>query len=135
MALIRRIEPKAVICGHSPVGADLAPRLAFRLESAVVTGCIDAGLDGGTLRLTRPCYGGKANEVVSVKTSPVVMTAKAKYFGPAMRDDDADGTVEQIQSVLDPATVRTKVREVRRDPGDGVMLENARGRSVVAAVG
>ena len=47
-------------------GADLAPRLAFRLEAAAATGCVGVGLDAGVLRFTRPCYGGNVRETVSL---------------------------------------------------------------------
>jgi electron transfer flavoprotein alpha subunit len=133
LAVIAHSRPKAVIVGHSSVGADLAPRLAFRLDSAVVTACIDARVHDDKLHLTRPCYGGKANEVVSVSTSPVVFTIKAKSFEALPRRDNAMGSIVRMTSVLDPTTVRTKVREVRRNPSEGVTLESA--RAIVAGGG
>lgn len=133
LAMVERVQPHAVLGAHSAVGADLAPRLAFRLGSTVVTGCIDARVHDGRLHLTRPCYGGKANEVVSVSTAPVVFTVKAKYFQAMPEDDAAKGEIVRVPSALDPASVRTALREVRRNPSEGATLESA--RTIVAGGG
>jgi len=123
--MIRQAQPDAVMVGHTPLGADLAPRLAFRLGTAIATSCIAVSAADGKFLLTRPCYGGKAHEVVSIATSPAVFTIKPKSFAPRAPRDNATGEVVRLDSVLDPAGVRTKVREVRRDASDGARLESA----------
>jgi electron transfer flavoprotein alpha subunit len=133
VAMIGRVRPDAVMVGHTALGADLAPRLAFRLGTTVVTGCNKVVIEGDDLLLTRPCYGGKAEEVVSMRTSPAMFTIKSKCFEPIASEDSRAGTVVPVDSVLDPASVRTKVREVRRDAGDGARLESA--RTIVAGGG
>ena len=37
--IVADAAPAAVLIGHTVSGADLAPRLAFRLDTAVATGC------------------------------------------------------------------------------------------------
>lgn len=133
LAMIDRARPDAVILGETAFGADLAPRLAFRLGTTVATGCNRVSNDGGKLLLTRPCYGGRAEEVVSILTSPAVFTVKPKCFEPWPKQDHRGGEVVRMASVLDPASVRTKVREVRVDADDGARLESA--RTVVAGGG
>jgi electron transfer flavoprotein alpha subunit len=125
IATIGQVRPDAVMVGHTPLGADLAPRLAFRLGTAVATGCIGVFVAGGRLRLTRPCYGGKAEEVVSLLTKPAVFTVRPKCFAPRPAQGRRSGEVVTLVSVLDPASVRTRVREVRRDAGGGDRLESA----------
>lgn len=133
VAMIGHVRPDAVMIGHTPLGADLAPRLAFRLGTSVATGCNRVSVEGGILLLTRPCYGGKAEEIVSMLTAPALFTVKSKCFHPIPKRDNRSGEVVQIDSVLDPVDVRTKVREVRRDASDGARLESA--RTVVAGGG
>lgn len=133
VAMIVQARPDAVMVGHTPLGADLAPRLAFRLGTTVATGCNHVSVEGGKLLLTRPCYGGKAEEVVSMLTSPALFTVKPKCFQPRPKQGNRGGEVVRMDSVLDPASVRTKVREVRREVSDGARLESA--RTVVAGGG
>lgn len=125
VALIRESRPDAVSIGQSALGAELAPRLAFRLDSAVVTSCVDARLVDGRLHLTRPCYGGKAREVVSIRTAPAIFTIKPKSFEPCAVDEARPGEVVARPSVLDRSTLRTKVRETTRNADEDASLESA----------
>lgn len=59
-------------------------------------------------------------------TEPVVFTVKSKCFEPWPAQDHRSGGVVRVDSVLDPASIRTQVREVRRDVSDGAVLESAR---------
>jgi len=125
VAIVAKLRPDVVMLGHTTQGADLAPRLAFRLGTTVATACNRVAVAGGRLQVTRPCYGGKAEEVVSFLTNPVVFTVKSKCFEPCPVQDRGNGEVVRVDSVLDPASIRTQVREVRRDPSDGARLESA----------
>lgn len=123
--LVANVKPAAVVVGHTTQGADLAPRLAFRLGTTVATGCNRISFAAGKLHVTRPCYGGKAEEVVSFLTDPAVFTVKSKCFDPWPAQESRSGEVVCVDSVLDPASIRTQVREVRRDVSDGARLESA----------
>src|SRR5205823_790801 len=70
VAILAKVGPAVVIVGHTPQGADLAPRLAFRVGTTVATACNRVFVADGRLQATRPCYGGKAEEVVSFRTAP-----------------------------------------------------------------
>ena len=75
--LARELNPTVILAAHNSTGADLAPRLAFRLGDlggACATGCIAVEDRNGTLHFTRPCYGGNARETVSFKTGLAVAT-------------------------------------------------------------
>lgn len=126
VGIVANVKPAAVMVGHTAQGADLAPRLAFRLGTTVATACNRVSFADGKLHVTRPCYGGKAEEVVSFLTEPVVFTVKSKCFEPWPAQDHRSGGVVRVDSVLDPASIRTQVREVRRDVSDGAVLESAR---------
>ena len=125
VATINEIQPDAVLVGHTLLGADLAPRLAFRLGTTVATGCSNVEVSGGKLHLSRPCYGGKAEEVVSLVTRPAVFTVRARCFDPRPAQGDA-GKIVPLRSVLNRESVRTRVREFHRDTVTGNRLESAR---------
>lgn len=125
VALICESRPDAVSIGHTALGAEFAPRLAFRLDSAVVTSCVDAHCTDGRLQLTRPCYGGKAREVLSIRTAPAIFTIRPKSFEPCAIDETRRGEVVVHASVSDRPTPRTKVRETTRNPDEDASLESA----------
>lgn len=72
-----------VLMAQSVVGRELGPRLSHRLGSAVAMDCVRIEEDGGTLKFTRPAYGGNAMATYSFATSPAVATVRAKSFEPA----------------------------------------------------
>jgi len=118
------VSPAVILLGHTPNGADLAPRLAFRLRTAVAMDCVEVAVDGDKLLLTRPCYGGNARAVVSCHTRPVVATIRAKSQDPLA--PDASRTGEMISIPLDLASpVRTRIVGRERMSGEGVRLEDA----------
>ena len=120
--LARESGPLALLCSHTPAGADLAPRLAFRLQSAVAMGCVEVKWDAGKILFTRPCYGGNVRETVSFTTSPAVATVKA---GVGVPTADPARTGEIVKVAARPLKRRARVlaREVETSGG---RLEDAK---------
>ena len=59
--LIKKHNPLLTLIGHTAFGMDLAPSLAAELRTPLATDCIDIGLEGENLTVTRQMYGGKVN--------------------------------------------------------------------------
>ena len=58
--LFREQAPKIALFGATLMGKDLAPRLAARLKTSLVSDCVALKLDKeGLLLLTKPTYGGR----------------------------------------------------------------------------
>ena len=115
-----------VLLSHSPLGADVAPRLAFRLHTAVVMGCISFEHVDGIVRWTRPCFGGNAREVLSVSSSPVVATIAARAFNPLPGDGTRTGVVERRSAVSDLDQQRVRVSASAPIDSTRVGLDTAR---------
>jgi electron transfer flavoprotein alpha subunit len=124
-AACERIRPAVVLLEHDAVGAELAPRLAFRLDGAAATGCVDVGLEAGTVRCTRPCYGGLAREVNEYVHTPVFATIRCGVFEPASPTDGARRSVEDLGAVA-PAPTSVRVLERLSEAAEGVRLDDAR---------
>jgi electron transfer flavoprotein alpha subunit len=123
-AAVRKADPAVVLIGHTTSGADLAPRLAFRLEAAVATGCVGIAVECGVLRFTRPCYGGNVRETVSFNTPSAIATVRAGCYDALQRDPQRAGETATIG--LDKTAQRVKVLERQRESGGDVRLEDAR---------
>ena len=125
MAIASDTEPAAILIGHTNSGADLAPRLAFRLGSTVATACVGVDIEEGSLRFTRPCYGGNAREQISFETSPGVATIKAKSFDPLPEDGSRTGETVEREASITEDQVRTRVISRDTENVAGVRLESA----------
>jgi len=123
-AAVGQAKPSVVLAGHTTKGMDLAPRLAFRLNSAAAMGCVSIETDAGVIRFTRPCYGGNLRESVAIRTVPAVATVRGGSYEAAANDPLRRGEV----AALDASTQASRLRVVerRQETGGAVRLEDAR---------
>lgn len=75
--VIREVEPSLVFLPHSVTNAQIAARLAFRLDAGLVTDCVSIKvLNGETIDFVRPVYGGKVMAHFT-GTFPIVATFRS----------------------------------------------------------
>jgi electron transfer flavoprotein alpha subunit len=118
-------DAAVVLLGQTDVGRDLAPRLAIRLNTAVVMDAVEFSVQGGQIHWTRPCYGGNARAVISIKTSPQIATVRAKVFEPLEPQAGRTGDVIPLESGMDPAQARQKLISRQAAEAEGIRLEDA----------
>jgi electron transfer flavoprotein alpha subunit len=123
----KQVMPGVILFGQTAIGRDLAPRLAFRLGTAVTTDCIELAIDPESkfLRQTKPVYGGNAQAIFTCASYPQMATVRAKAMSPLERDESRRGEVVTIKASLDPQTIRTKVLEKVVEEVAGIKLEEA----------
>ncbi len=103
--IARERQPEVILVGHTPALRELAVRLAFRLETAIVTDCTAVRVEDGTVVMTKPVYGGAAVAEFSVETSPRIATIRPRAVEPA----SAGASAGQIQTVAVPGGVEPRV--------------------------
>jgi len=125
--VLASVTPDLVLVGHTSLGAELAPRLAFRLGAAVATGCEALAWEDGHLMATRPCFGHKAREVIGLRTQPAIATVRARASDPLRLDASRVGDVVTI-SMDPPDTASTPcvTARARENRSDGIPLEKAK---------
>ncbi|MCZ7557133.1 MAG: electron transfer flavoprotein subunit alpha/FixB family protein [Bacteroidia bacterium] len=96
-----------VILPATSMGKDLAPRLAVRLDGAVVPDVTALDVDSGDVIATRPIYAGKALEKVRVTTAKKVFSLRPNVF-TAGQPDGAAATVETLAVDFTDADFATK---------------------------
>lgn len=116
--------PAVILAGHTTKGADLVPRLAFRLKSAAATGCVAVAAEGGALHFTRACYGGNARETLAFRTLPAVASVRSGIYDALPADAARRGEIIMLDGELPVSRIR--VLERRSDDGGQVRLEDAR---------
>lgn len=119
---VEQSSADVVLMAQSSVGRDLGPRLAFGLDTAVGMDCIAVEDDGGTLKVTRPCYGGNANATYSFATSPAIATVRAKSQDPLPPDEGASGETVELAGA---AGSRTEITGREMAVAEGLQLQDA----------
>ncbi len=96
--LIEANHPTIVLSGDTSIGQDLAPRLAARLKTGLVTECTALSLDQeGLVVPTKPSYEGKASStVVYLKARPQMATVKPGIMDTGTPDPSLTAEVVKL---------------------------------------
>jgi len=123
----REVNPKVLLMGQTSIGRDLAPRVAFRLDTAVSMDCVELEIDADSkqLLMTKPVYGGNARAIYTTEAMPQMATLRVKAGEPLAPDDSRKGEVVDIDAGLDESAVRTKVTGTVLEEVAGIKLEDA----------
>jgi len=121
-ALVREHAPQVMLFGATPMGRELAPRIAYACDSGLTADCTkleigDYAKGGqdlvGILKQTRPALGGNIMATIMTKDSPTQMaTVRPGVFKIPPRDDTRSGDVIRITPDLDHAGDGIKVTTV-----------------------
>ena len=123
--LVDEIKPAAVFLSATAMGKDLAPRLAAKLDAAMVSDCTKIAVAGGTLEFTRPIFAGKAFATLRLKSAPAIATLRPNVFAAATAQPGAAGeTVVKAAAVPDGA-VAGRVAEILKESGDEIDVGEA----------
>lgn len=122
-AIVQQEMPQVVLVGQTSIGRDLAPRLAARLDTAVVMDAVDLAVAEGRIRATRPCFGGNARQVVTITSDPQVITVRAKSQDALDPDASRRGSITAI--AVDPVAPRAAVTGKERAQSEGIPLNTA----------
>ena len=109
--VIKQVSPQILLLGQTPAGRDLAPRLAFRLDTMATLDCVALSIDPATRRMlqTKPVFGGNALSVQYCQTDPQIATVRIKAMTPAEKDTNRQGQVINIPASIDSKSIRTRI--------------------------
>lgn len=126
--VVKQATPNILLMGMTPVVRDLAPRLAFRLGTAVSMDCLKLEIDPASklLLMTRPVFGGNARGVyVCDKAKPQMAAVRAKVMDPKPKNDAKTGEVVNIAAGLDAAKLKMKNVSTKKEQVAGIKLDDA----------
>ena len=124
MAVVEQEKPEAIVFGHTALGKDLAPKIASKLQSGLISDVTEIEGEGDDAVFIRPIYSGKAFEKVKVKDGVVFATIRPNNIAPLAKDDSRSGDVSAL--TVDITNLRTIIKEVVRKSTDGVDLSEAK---------
>ncbi|TEU11335.1 MAG: electron transfer flavoprotein subunit alpha/FixB family protein [Anaerolineales bacterium] len=123
----RRISPEVILFPADAVGGEIAPRLAYRLETGIVTDCVgfEVNTESGHIHWLRPVYGGKAMTFMVARGPVQIATFRQRAFEPLPEDSSRRGKVQALEVELEPALDRVSLVEEIREKVEGISLDEA----------
>ena len=92
-----RLSPEVIIFPHDErSGGNVAPRLAYRLKTGVVTDCSGFEVQDGSVRWLRPVFGGKALAYMTASGPVQLATMRSLSFEPLPADESREGSVQNL---------------------------------------
>ena len=124
--VVKQVMPQILILGQTSVGRDLAPMLAFRLDTTASLDCVGLAIDPDTKLLlrTKPVYGGNGLATFTCESYPQIATIRDKVMSPP-EPVSKTGEVITIDAGLDPSAIRARLLERVKEEEGGVRLEDA----------
>jgi electron transfer flavoprotein alpha subunit len=120
--LVRERKPQVMLFGATPMGRELAPRVAYACGSGLTADCTkleigDHAKGGqalvGILKQTRPALGGNIMATIMTKDSPTQMaTVRPGVFKVPPRDESRTGEVIRVIPDLDGVAPGAEVTPV-----------------------
>ncbi|CAH2716142.1 Electron transfer flavoprotein subunit alpha [Neobacillus rhizosphaerae] len=138
LAVINQEKPEGLVLGHTALGKDLAPRIAGKLSSGLISDVIAVEAGGGNIVFTRPIYSGKAFEKKIVTDGLIFATVRPNNIATLAKDESRSGEVSSLS--VEIINLRAIIKEVVRKTSEGVDLSEAKvvisgGRGVKSAEG
>jgi electron transfer flavoprotein alpha subunit len=124
---IQELKPRVVLFGHTDVGSDLGPRIAFHLGRPVATDCVALQINTETKNLlrTKPVNGGLALAVLESEGFPQLATVRPKSMTPADKGEITGGQVTKLSPTLNTIDQSVKIVGRTMEETKGVRLDDA----------
>ncbi len=124
-----QLAPDVILSPHDDLsGGHVAPRLAYRLQTGIVTDCTGVEVKDGAIQWLRPVYGGKAMAYMTIQGPVQLATTRALAFEPLPADASRVGSVQALTEVdVDAITPRVALVErlVEAAEFEGLSLDQA----------
>ncbi|MBM7691996.1 electron transfer flavoprotein alpha subunit [Peribacillus deserti] len=124
LAVIESENPEGIVLGHTALGKDLAPRIAGKMNSGLISDVTSLEEAGGNLVFTRPIYSGKAFEKKVITDGLIFVTIRPNNIESLEQDSGRTGEVTSLS--VDIKNLRTIIKDVVRKASEGVDLSEAK---------
>jgi len=122
---VKNFAPELIVAAASPMGKDLMPRLAAKLDAGIISDVTAAKTEGGIVRCTKPMYAGKVLAKIAVKKGNLsIVTIRPNVF-PAEKSNTGGAAPEKLTVPVNPIAARLLTKEIRKGSSEKPDLTEA----------
>jgi electron transfer flavoprotein alpha subunit len=120
------LEPLSLLLGHTYDNLEMAPKVAFRLGSDLITDCVRVERDDGSghLLCTKPVYGDNARAVFELDAHPQIALMRPKGYAPLVKGQ-LKGKIFPLECRIDPSSAKTESLAIISDESVNLDLAEA----------
>ena len=125
-SFIEKEKPSVVLIGATPVGRQLAPRVAAHFRTGLTADCTSLDIhENSDLVQIRPAFGGNIMaEILTPNHRPQMATVRYKIMEAPKRSDEISGSIEPLEVTVEKLTSKVEVLSVTAKPKE-IGIENA----------
>lgn len=124
--LIVRFKPDTVLMGHTAMGSDLAPRVAERLKTGLVSDVTAIHNSGGELIFERPIYAGKAlTKARIIGTGSKMVTVRPNSMDICVSRPGWSGVTLPAEVGFESKDLQQVIKDITKKVAKGVDLTEA----------
>jgi len=125
-AFVDKVKPAAILVGATPVGRQLAPRVAAHFRTGLTADCTVLDIRENTdLVQIRPAFGGNIMaEILTPNHRPQMATVRYKIMDAPKRNEEISGSIEPLELDGDKFTSKVEVLSITKKPRE-IGIENA----------
>lgn len=103
-----------ILLSATSFGKEIAPKIAIKTSSALITDCTGIEADSGSLTMKKPVYAGKSNAYLSISGEKYILTLRPNVFKPEKSDSNTAivNAVDLQQLNITKADFSTVVKEI-----------------------
>ena len=111
---VNEVQPSAILVGATPVGRQLAPRVAARFKTGLTADCTILDIHDNTdLVQIRPAFGGNIMaEILTPNTRPQLATVRYKIMNAPERSAEPSGEIVNMTVAADKLKARMEVLSI-----------------------
>lgn len=121
--VIKQLNPTVVLGTASPLGKDLFPRVAAKLDAGLASDCTSLDVEGGKLKAKKPFFSGKVLGEISFQSSLQLATTRPNSFSVDKPQDGAQAEVIQVS--ISPKPSKSVLKEVTQGASGKTDLSEA----------
>jgi electron transfer flavoprotein alpha subunit len=125
LKVCERFKPKAILMGDTLTSLDLAPRIAFALNTGLITDCVSIEITGSLIEFLKPVYSSNVTAAYAFASEPCMVTLRSRVEKAAVRQDKQMAEIISVEVELDASVVLTEVMQRVVEEDKGVNLTNA----------
>lgn len=124
MSVLESEKAEGLVMGHTSIGKDLAPKIAAKRETGLISDVVSIEIAGGNVVFTRPIYSGKAFEKKITTDEFVFATIRPNNISPV--EENTGASVDVSKQHVEVQNLRTIIKDVVRKAAGGVDLSEAK---------
>jgi electron transfer flavoprotein alpha subunit len=113
----------ALFFAANAAGKEIAPRVAVRLNAALISDAVEIVGGSSSIRVKRPVFAGKALDIVESKTAVTVVTLRPNVFTAKNAETPSNVAVASFEPTMDAEHCKVVVTNVVRNEGTLDVLE------------